>query len=64
MPMYKSEYLNRLLSEVKEKYGNEKEFVSAIEEFFDSMDFLVDKEPKIEQFSILERLLFLKELSK
>ena len=55
--MYKSEYLNRLLDEVKAKYGNEKEFVSAVEEFFDSMDFLVDKDPKIEQYSILERLI-------
>ena len=54
--MYKSEYLNKLLAELKEKNGNEKEFISAVEEFFDSMDFLVDKDPKIEEFSILERL--------
>ena len=56
--MYKSNYLNNLLEDVKRRYGNEKEFVSAVEEFFDSMDFLVDKDPRIEQF------LSLKELSK
>ena len=54
--MYKSQYLNNLLDNVKKKYGNEKEFVAAVEEFFDSMDFLVEKDPKIEQYSILERL--------
>ena len=55
--MYKSTYLNNLLADVKAKYGNEKEFVSAVEEFFDSMDFLVEKDPRIEQYSILERLI-------
>ncbi len=54
--MYKSKYLNDLLAEVKAKNPNEKEFISAVEEFFDSMDFLVDKEPRIEQYAILERL--------
>ena len=54
--MYKSNYLNRLLKDVKAKYSNEPEFLTAVEEFLDSMDFLVEKDPKIEQFSILERL--------
>ena len=54
--MYKSEYLNNLLLQVKEKNGEQKEFVSAVEEFFDSMDFLVDKDPNIEKYSILERI--------
>ena len=55
--MYKSNYLNSLLENVKTKYANEPEFIQAVEEFFDSMDFLVDKDPKIEQYSILERLI-------
>ena len=55
--MYKSEYLNNLLEDVKRRYGNEKEFVAAVEEFFDSMDFLVEKDPRIEEYSILERLI-------
>ena len=54
--MYKSSYLNNLLADIKSRYSNEPEFLAAVEEFFDSMDFLVEKDPKIEQFSILERL--------
>ena len=54
--MYKSNYLNNLLEDVKARYSNEPEFLAAVEEFFDSMDFLVEKDPKIEQYSILERL--------
>jgi len=55
--MYKSKYLNRLLKEAKRKYKNEKEYLDAIEEFFDSMDFLVDKDNRIEGNAILERLI-------
>lgn len=55
--MYKSAYLNDLLADVKAKYGEQKEFVQAVEEFFDSMDFIVDKEPKIQEYAILERIL-------
>ena len=54
--MYKSEYLNRVLEEVKAKHGEQKEFISAVEEFFDSMDFVVDKDPRIEKYSIIERI--------
>lgn len=54
--MYKSEYLNRVFSDVKKNYANEPEFISAVEEFFDSMDFFVDSDPRIEKESILERL--------
>ena len=54
--MYKSNYLNNLLADVKARYSHEPEFLAAVEEFLDSMDFLVEKDPKIEQYSILERL--------
>ena len=55
--MYKSTYLNDLLVDVKRRYGNETEFVSAVEEFFDSMDYIVDKDPRIQANAILERLI-------
>ena len=55
--MYKSPYLNNILETVKEKYGNEKEFVQAVEEFLDSMDFIIDTDKRIEEYSILERLI-------
>ncbi|MFA5686982.1 MAG: NADP-specific glutamate dehydrogenase [Bacilli bacterium] len=54
--MYQSKYLNRVFSDVKKRYVNEPEFISAVEEFFDSMDFFVDTDPRIEKEAILERL--------
>ena len=55
--MYRSDYLNALLAGVESKYSNEPEFIQAVEEFFDSMDFLVEKDPRIEQKAILERII-------
>ena len=55
--MYKSNELNVLLNDVKNKYAHEPEFVQAVEEFFDSMDFLVEKRPEILENGILERLI-------
>lgn len=55
--MYQSSFLNKLFADVQKKYSSEPEFVSAVEEFFDSMDFLVDSDPKIEKYAILERIL-------
>ena len=54
--MYKSSYLNSVLADVKKKYSSEPEFLSAVEEFFDSMDFLLAKDPNIEKNGIIERL--------
>ena len=54
--MYKSEYLNKILNNLKEKNGNELEFLNAVTEFLDSMDVLVSSNPEIEKNSILERL--------
>ncbi len=55
--MYRNNELNVLLSDVKNKYANEPEFVQAVEEFLDSMDFLVEKKPEVLQNGILERLI-------
>ncbi len=54
--MYKNDYLNRVLTLVKEKNAEQKEFIAAVEEFFDSMDYIVDKDPRIEEYAILERI--------
>lgn len=54
--MYKNNYLNEVFANVKSRYANEPEFLQAVEEFFDSMDLLVDKEPAIEKNAILERI--------
>jgi len=54
--VYKSSYLNKVFEDVKKRYSCEPEFLSAVEEFFDSMDSLVDKDPNIEKNAILERI--------
>ena len=54
--MYKSDYLNKIYNSVKEKNPEQKEFLNALEEFLDSMEYLVDKDPNIEKNQILERL--------
>ncbi len=55
--MYKSPYLNRLLLKTKNQYPEQKEFIQAIEEFFEAMDLIVEQKPDIEANAILERLL-------
>lgn len=55
--MYKNQYLNDILENVKTKYSNEPEFIQAVEEFLDSMDFVVDKDSRIQDNAILERII-------
>jgi len=57
MEMYKSEYLNRVFEEASAKYGNEKEFLNAVKEFFNSMDYIVDENKDIEENGILEQII-------
>ena len=54
--MYKSEYLNRVYDAVYKKCQGEKEFLNAVEEFLDSMEYLVKVDPSIEANAILERI--------
>lgn len=54
--MYKSEYLNKIMANVKAKYAEQTEFINAVEEFLDSMDYIVENDPDIEKYGILERL--------
>ncbi len=41
---------------LQERYYMQPEFLQAVEEFFDSMDLIVDKDPNIEKYSIMERI--------
>jgi len=54
--LYKSNYLNTVFASVSKRYSYQPEFLQAVEEFFDSMDVLVEKDPNIEKNAILERL--------
>jgi len=55
--LYKSEYLNELFKTVTERNGNQPEYLQAVEEFFEAMDFIVMSDPKIEKYGIMERII-------
>ncbi len=55
--MFKSEYLNELFKSVAERNSSQQEYLQAVEEFFESMDFIVLEDPRIEKYSIMERLI-------
>ncbi|HOJ45211.1 MAG TPA: NADP-specific glutamate dehydrogenase [Bacilli bacterium] len=54
--MFKSRYLNEVYDKVSKCYAHQKEFLQAVEEFFESMELIVEQDPNIEKFSVLERL--------
>ncbi|MFA5381388.1 MAG: NADP-specific glutamate dehydrogenase [Candidatus Izemoplasmatales bacterium] len=54
--MLKSQYLQKVYASVSKRYNDQPEFMQAVEEFFESMDSLVEKEPNIEKFAIMERI--------
>jgi len=55
--LFKSEYLNDLFKTVSERNDGQPEYLQAVEEFFEAMDFLVLADPKIQQFGIMERII-------
>ncbi len=55
--MFKSEYLNEIFKTVSERNDGQPEYLQAVEEFFEAMDFLVLSDPKIQQFGIMERII-------
>ncbi|MDD3122627.1 MAG: NADP-specific glutamate dehydrogenase [Candidatus Izemoplasmatales bacterium] len=55
--MFKSEYLNELFKSVSERNSSQHEYLQAIEEFFESMDFVVLDDPRICENAIMERLI-------
>ena len=54
--MFKSTYLQNLYQRLCKQYPDQPEFLQAVEEFFGSMDSLVEKEPNIEKYAIMERI--------
>ena len=47
--MYKSAYLNRVFDDASKKYANEPDFLNAVREFFNSMDYIVEDNKEIEK---------------
>jgi len=55
--LFKSEYLNQIFKDISEKHPSQTEYLQAVEEFFESMDFIVMGDPNIEKNAIMERLI-------
>jgi len=55
--MYKSAYLNRVYEDAAKRYANEPDFLNAVREFFNSMDYIVEDNKEIEEHAILEQLI-------
>ena len=51
-----NQYVERVLSSVKEKNANEPEFIQAVQEVLESLIPVVEKMPEIEKNAILERM--------
>ncbi|MBR2344334.1 MAG: NADP-specific glutamate dehydrogenase [Lentisphaeria bacterium] len=50
------EYAQRVFSELQKKNAGESEFLQSVEEVFDSITSVLDADPKLESFRILERM--------
>ncbi len=55
--MFKSEYLNHLFETVSHRNDGQPEYLQAVEEFFEAMDFIVMADPRIEKYGIMERII-------
>lgn len=51
-----SEYINKLLTQVKAKNPNEPEFHQAVQEVLESLELVLDRHPEYKSFKILERM--------
>ena len=54
--MFKSEYLKRVYAGVEARNPNEKEFLQAVREVLESLEPVVEANPKLEENGILERI--------
>lgn len=53
---YKSQYLNEVFKTLENRYFMQPEFMQAVEEFFESIDVMIEHDPNIEKYSIMERI--------
>ena len=54
--MFKSEYLKRVYAGVESRNPNEKEFLQAVKEVLESLEPVVEANPKLEANGVLERI--------
>ncbi len=55
--MYTSEYLNELFETTTKRNSSQPEYLQAVEEFFEAMNFIVENDPNIQKFGIMERII-------
>ncbi len=54
--MFKSEYLNRVYKDVAAKNATEPEFLQTVKEVLESLEPVIEQEPKFEKYGIIERM--------
>jgi glutamate dehydrogenase (NADP+) len=54
--LFKSAYLIRVFADLSKRYQDQPEFLQAVEEVLQSIDLLVEKDPRIERNAIVERI--------
>lgn len=52
----KNEYLKRVYNDLASRNGNEKEFLQAVEEVFESLEPVIEKHPEYEEAGLMERI--------
>lgn len=52
-----NQYLNKVLTEVKEKNEYEKEYIQAVEEVLSTIEPVIEKHPEYEKIALLERMI-------
>jgi glutamate dehydrogenase (NADP+) len=54
--LFKSTYLIDVFASLSKRYHDQPEFLQAVEEFLTSLDLVVEKDPRIQQNAIIERM--------
>nr|MBQ5811700.1 NADP-specific glutamate dehydrogenase [Clostridia bacterium] len=54
--MLKNEYLKRVFADVEARNAGEKEFLQAVSEVFESLEPVIDADPRFEKHGIMERI--------
>src|SRR5690554_32739 len=54
--MFRSEYLTDVFRKLKKTFSYQKEYIQSVNSFFASIDNYISKDPRIEQLSIIERV--------
>jgi len=54
--MFKSAYLERVYNDVAKKNATEPEFLQTVKEVFESLEPVIEQEPKFEKYGVIERM--------